>query len=157
MTPEIVEAAITVALACVPPVAALLAALLWHLARKAGYDADGELQGRLEQAINASLSVAMAKMLPVIEARGWNGQDVMRGILLEAADYLRQRFPDRARDIATAARVTTDAAIRAAVVETISGRVPAAIAKAAASPASPGGAFPPDPFPAAQGGRPKGF
>lgn len=131
----------------IPVVGAMAVQALRKLAAK--WDLQGTAQdtANMEDNIKASLNSGIAKLLPEIAAKGWDSPTVRAAILSSAAEYLQQRFPDRADKIVTAAQpdsmkdgLTDDdhsVAPKTAIMETLAGRLPDAIASAAASPATP--------------------
>lgn len=147
MNPAVANALAGVLVLVVPVVGGMIVMALRKLAAKWGLEGTAQNTANMEQDIKAALNVGITKVLPAIEAKGWNSPDVHAAILGAASDYLAQRFPARAQqivaaaqpeDVATGSRAgTAPVTASAAIKETLAARLPDAIATAAASPATP--------------------
>jgi hypothetical protein len=132
--------ALTVVLtAAVPAVAAILSGALWKLWTKWGFQATAQDKANVESDLQTALAFGVSKAIPAIKASSWDNVDVHSRIVADAADYLLQRFPDRAAAIVTAANSDAGKLVPkyAALSDTLTARLPEAIAVAAASPATP--------------------
>ena len=121
--------------------AGIITAVGIKLAKKFGVEATATEKANLEADITTALNVGITQVLPVIEKNGWDSPQAHDAIIATASDYLKQRFPDRAASIVAAAQPASAADPKvsspAAINETLSARLPDAIATAAASPATP--------------------
>lgn len=131
------DALATVLTVCTPAVAAILCGALWKLRAKWGLESTAQDKANLETELQASLKFGIAKALPVIRAEGWDSVDVHSAVLAHAANYFLSRFPERTATIADTATAVSDSGVKAAVTDTLSARLPEAVAIAAASPATP--------------------
>lgn len=109
-----------------PLIAAFAVAALKALADKLKVQWSIADAAKMESEINAALAVGIVKAGDKIKALGLDHPEAQVEILTEGSRYLKQRFPDRAKQITAAA----GGADRGAVTETLSGRLPAAIADA---------------------------
>lgn len=119
------------------PVAGVLTAVLWKLAKRFGVEVSEKDQAKLNEEAKIALNMAVVKASEVIRAKGWDHVDVKNRILADAAEFFLQRFPDRSQQIAKVAGADTKIQKFAAVEESLMARLPAAAAEAAASPATP--------------------
>ena len=131
-----------VATMCTPPVAAILAAALWKLADKWGFQASAQDKANLESDLQTALALGVSKTLPEIRAKGWDDVNVHSQIVAEAANYFLQRFPNRASAIGSSAGAVGPGTQAEAGAATLMARLPEAITIAAASPATPPAAAP---------------
>jgi len=147
MSSDLANALAGVLVLVVPVVGGMIVVALRKLAAKWGLEGTAQNTANMESDIKAALNVGITKVLPVIEAKGWNAPDVHAAILGAATEYLTQHFPDRSAQIAAAAQPRDTEIVAftgahpvpasAAIAQTLAARLPDAIATAAASPATP--------------------
>lgn len=105
------------------PVATALTGALWSLWTKLDKQATAQDRTNMEAEINAAIGAGIAVM-PKVVADGITTPAARADILTAATTYFRQRFPDRALQIASAAnngdRVDD---VHAAVQQTIAARL----------------------------------
>lgn len=118
----------TVLAACAVPLAGILSAVLWKLYRKIDHEATAQDKANMETEILAATRAGMAmvvKETPHVLQDGLLDPGVRDRVLAGATAYMRQRFPDRTAQIATAAGVGTRATdVNAAVQQTLAARLP---------------------------------
>lgn len=138
-TVAIGDALTLVLTACVPPVAAILAGALWKLWSKWGFEANAQDKQNMEHELQTALAFGVAKAIPEIKRAGWDNVKVHSQILADSANYLIDRFPARAAQIAAAASAAEIPATSTveAVKDTLTARLPLAMEAAADSPATP--------------------
>ena len=98
--------------------------------------ASAQDKANLESDLQTALAFGVSKAIPAIQAKGWDHVDVHSQIVADAAEYFLQRFPDRAAAIAKSAGAAAETPDDA-VADTLTARLPEALAVAAASPATP--------------------
>lgn len=118
--------------ACVPVVAAIASAALWKLFTRLGFQATAQNKANLEADLQTALAFGVAREIPEIKAKGWDHLDVHNAIIAHAINFMLQRFPDRSAALASPT-IPQDVA----VMESLTARLPEAMAIAAASPATP--------------------
>jgi hypothetical protein len=138
MNAALLNALVGVAVVVLPVVGTMIVQALRRLSAKWELQATAQNTANMESDLRTVLNVGIAKALPLIETKGWSSPAVREAVLATAADYLRQRFPDRTGQIVAAAQTPWEKIPTAeAVIETLAARLPDAIAVAAASPATP--------------------
>jgi hypothetical protein len=142
MNADLLNALTGVLVVVVPIVGGMATVALRKLAAKWGLEATAQDTANMESDVKAALNVGITKVLPLIEANGWNSPTVREAVLTEATDYLRQRFPDRTAQIVAAAQPGTPSSTTA-ITDTLAARLPDAMTVAAASPATPAAPVPP--------------
>ena len=98
--------------------------------------ASAQDKANLESDLQTALAFGVSKAIPAIQAKGWDHVDVHSQIVADAAEYFLQRFPNRAAAIAKSAGAAAETPDDA-VADTLTARLPEALAVAAASPATP--------------------
>ncbi len=135
---NVLMAAIT---AGVTALASVITAVGVTLARKLGVELTAQDRVNMDSELHTALSFGIAKSLSMITEHGWSSASVHDAILLAATDYLRQRFPDRAQKLTDQAQSEHEddepISSTVAISQTLLARLPQAIARAAASPATP--------------------
>lgn len=125
----------------IPVIGVMLVQALRKLATKWHLEGTAQDSANLETEIRSSLNVGVAKLLPMIDQKGWSDPDVRKAVLAEAASYMAQRFPERAAQIIgsakTDASTTTSRDDKRLLTDTLAGRFPAAMASASDGPATP--------------------
>lgn len=112
---------------CAVPLAGLISACLIRLRAKLGKEDTAQDKANLEAEVQASIGVGVAvvaQTAPQILKDGITTPQGLQDVANAAALYFRQRFPDRAAQISTAAdNGTRDGDVHAAVQQTIAGRL----------------------------------
>ncbi len=126
LTVALGNALTVILMAAATAIAGVLTAVGVKLAAKLGLEATAQDKANMESEITTVLNFGINKVLPTIETRGWNVASVHDAILTAATEYLAQRFPDRVAKITAAADEPSAVAVR----DTLSARLPAAMASA---------------------------
>lgn len=139
-TPVLNNALSIVLMASATAIAGIVTAVGVKLAAKLGLQVTAQDKQNFEAEATTVLNAAIAKLLPLIETKGWDNRVVHEAILTSATNFLRERFPDRAAKLTAAAQPEdSDEPVSSttAITDSLAGRLPAVIAVAAASPATP--------------------
>jgi hypothetical protein len=136
----LIDALVGVAVVVIPVVGAMLAQALRKLSTKWHLEGEALDSAKLETEIRTVLNAGIAKVLPMIDAKGWNHPDVRAAVLAYAGQYMAQRYPDRAAAIIAESKQGTEPTMQtdtAIIHDTLAGRFPAAMAQASEGPATP--------------------
>jgi hypothetical protein len=118
----------------VPAVGTFLALALDRLRAKWANQAVAQNTANLNQDVHTSIAAGIAQLPPDLAKAEWHDPLKQTAILATSASYMEQHFPDRVKEITG----QIPSAVPSVVLhEVIAARLPAAIAVAAASPATP--------------------
>ena len=138
---SLLDGLVGVATLVIPVVGVMIVQVLRKLSNKWHLEGAAQDNANLETEIRTVLNVGIAKVLPLINQRGWNDPDVRKAVLAEAATYMTQRFPERTAAIIDAAKqdgsTITSRDEKLLLTDTLAGRFPAAMASASDGPATP--------------------
>lgn len=137
----LLDALVSVTTLVIPIIGVMLVQALRKLSNKWHLEGTAQDTANLEKEIKTVLNVGIAKVLPMIDQKGWDNPDVRRAVLEEAVSYMTKRFPDRTAALLDAAKTdastTTTGDDKRILTETIAGRFPEAMAAASNGPATP--------------------
>lgn len=108
---------------CAVPLSVFVSDALWKLRTKLGMQTTAQDRANMEAEIQAAIGAGVSAV-PQVLADGITTLKARQDIANAAAGYFRQRFPDRTKQISTAANNGTRLAdIHAAVQQTIAARL----------------------------------
>src|SRR3979409_327154 len=125
---SLLDGLVGVATLVIPVVGVMIVQVLRKLSNKWHLEGAAQDNANLETEIRTVLNVGIAKVLPLINQRGWNDPDVRKAVLAEAATYMTQRFPERTAAIIDAAKqdgsTITSRDEKLLLTDTLAGRFP---------------------------------
>jgi hypothetical protein len=129
LTTALKQALIAILAVAVPAVGTFLALALDRLRAKWAVQAVAQNTVNLNQDVHTSIAAGIAQLPPDLAKAEWSDPKKKEAILLGGARYMVDHFPDRAAEIRTQ--------VPNSLPDVLAARLPAAIAVAAASPATP--------------------
>jgi hypothetical protein len=118
-------------------IASLLTAALAKWLSRLGIDLSQAQKNELQDAAIKALQWAVMKAIPLIAQLGWAHPDVRKSVIFDAAQYMKEKFPDTVKRSAKQNDINEEQIDTALLQPILTRLVPQVFTEAAASPATP--------------------